>query len=122
MNKCYNEEVRRKIVSAIESGIMSVREAEQEYGILGHSTILRWLRQYGNSGVSIMSSRGKNTKRPFSSDEQKILFLSNQIKVLEQQLKDARMKQATLETLIEVAEQHYSINIKKNSGGKQSSK
>jgi hypothetical protein len=46
----------------------------------------------------------------------------NQIKVLERELKEARFKQAALETLIDIAERHYSIVIKKNSGGKPSSK
>jgi hypothetical protein len=49
-------------------------------------------------------------------------LLRKQVSVLTRDLKDARLKQATLETLIDIAERHYSISIKKNTGGRPSNK
>lgn len=119
-SRFFDEETRRSVVQAVESGMMSVHDAEARYGILGHSTVLKWLRRYG--GGDYPMSRKVRGRPSTSADEQKLRLLSNQVKVLERELREARLKQAALETLIDVAEEHYSISIKKNSGGKQSTK
>ncbi len=113
----FTEEFRRSIVAEIESGVLSCAEVSKRYSIRGHSTILKWCRQYGGNQYPIMS-RPQKTGVVLKTDQ--VLLLQNQVKVLERELREARLKQATLETLIDIAERHHSINIKKNSGGKQS--
>lgn len=112
----FNEEFKRKIVTEIELGARSGKDVSIEYGIKGHSTILKWCRLYGGNQYAIMS-RPKKAGTVSLKDDQ-VLLLQNQVKVLERELREARLKQATLETLIDIAERHHSITIKKNSGGK----
>lgn len=112
----FKEEFKRMVVSELESGQRTVQEVTSTYGILGHSTLLKWCRQYGEKSYSSMRKNGDTA--PIKGDNEKVL-LRNQIKVLEQELKESRWKQATLETLIDIAERHHSIVIKKNSGPKR---
>jgi cell division protein ZapA (FtsZ GTPase activity inhibitor) len=51
-------------------------------------------------------------------EKQKLQTLEEHIKGLEKQLEQAQIKNITLETLIDVAEQQYQIPIRKNSGAK----
>ncbi len=111
----FTEAFKRSAVLEFEAGKKDIRELSHIYGIKGHSTILKWCRRYGGNRYPIMR------KSPIKKDEQTLLLL-NQVKLLERELKEARLKQATLETLIDIAERHYSIDIKKNTGGKPSIK
>ena len=114
----FTEEFRRWAVSEVESGTQSSVALSREYGIRGHSTLLKWCRRYGGNEYPIMKKTTKDVARSVKDD--RALLLQNQVKMLERELKEARLKQATLETLIDIAERHYSISIKKNIGGKQS--
>ena len=114
----FTEEFRRFVVTEIETGSRSSAGIGREYGILGHSTILKWCRRYGGNQHTIMSKPGR-VGIPAEKDD-RVLLLQNQVKVLERELRESRFKQATLETLIDIAETHFSINIKKKCGGKRS--
>ena len=116
----FTEEFRRSIVLKVESGEQSVTELKRQYGILGHSTILKWCRRYGGKQYPVMPR--KKVDVSLSHQEKQLQELRNQVKVLERDLKESRLKQATLETLIDIAEKEYSVNIKKNYGGKRSKK
>lgn len=113
----FEEEFKRKIVEEIEAGKRRGSDICLEYGIKGHSTLLKWCRKYGGNQDPMINKERKISSLSLKDD--KVLLLQNQVKVLERELKEARLKQATLETLIDIAENHYSISIKKNSGGKQ---
>ena len=52
-------------------------------------------------------------------ERQKLEVLQKQVKALEKQLEDAQMKNAALETLIDVAEEKLKIQIRKKPGTKQ---
>ena len=116
----FSENFKRKIVVEIESGKRSGRDVRIAYGIKGHSTILKWCRRYGGNQYSIMNRQNKASVPGLKNEE--VLLLQNQVKALEQELKESRLKQVILETLIDVAERHLSIDIKKNFGGKQSAR
>lgn len=113
----FSEDIKRSVVARLESGAITVTKLKSTYGILGNSTISRWCQQYGKKELQRMK-KSDDSVLEIRGDDEKVL-LRNQIKVLEDELKEARWKQATLETLIDVAERHYSIVIKKNSGQKR---
>jgi transposase len=117
----FTEEFRRWAVAAIEAGEMNSSELSSQYGIRGHSTILKWCRRYGGGRYPIMG-HGTRDAAELSKEQKQVQILRNQVKSLERELKDSRLRQATLETLIDIAEQQYSIPIKKNSGGKLSNR
>jgi transposase len=106
---------RKRIVEKIESGQLTAHEAQKRYHILGHSTILKWCRRYGQHRYPVSFTRPPSMP---STEQKKNRLLQHKVRLLEQELKEARLKQATLETLIEIAEEQHSIVIKKNSGGK----
>ncbi len=110
----FTEEFKRRVVSKVETGRCTIKELNATHRIQGHSTILKWCRLYGGKKYPMMR-RTITELRGIRGDDEKVL-LRNQIKVLEQELKEARWKQATLETLIDIAERHHSIVIKKNTG------
>lgn len=114
--KGFPEPFRRRVVKGIESGKMTEVEVKKRYHIDGHSTILKWCRRYGRHRYPVTYTRSI----PMTTDEQKkARILRNKVRLLEHELNESRLRQATLEALIEIAEETHSIAIKKNSGGKR---
>jgi len=112
----YTEAFKRQVVWEVETGRISHSEANQRYGILGHSTVLKWCRKYGN-----MPSP-KNKRVIMDEKDRELLHLQNEIKALRQELEDARFKNVVLETLVDVAERELKIPIRKKYGAKRSGK
>ena len=111
----FSEACKLHIVEEVEAGRLSQSEAMRRYGILGHSTILKWCRKYGQLPTS---RRGVQMAR----QEHEALLLENEIKALKQELDDARFKNVVLETLVDVAEKELGIPIRKKYGAKRSAK
>lgn len=111
----YTEAFKLHVVKEVESGIIRECEARRKYGILGHSTILKWCRKYGNkpqlTGAKEMPDKDFEMKRQ-----------ANEIKALKEELDESRFKNMVLETLIDVAEEELSIDIRKKRGAKRSVK
>ena len=115
----FTEAFKHHVVCEVESGRISQTEANRRYGILGHSTVLKWCRKYGKQ-QSHRNTRGELT----SMDEKEIelLRLRNENKALRQELEDARFKNVVLDTLVDVAERELGIPIRKKYGAKRSGK
>lgn len=110
----YESSFRRWLVSEIESGRMSIDEARIRFKLPSHFRTLykQWQERYSDVlhlSLQAMSSkdRGKNAK------------LEQRIKELEKQLELAQMKNVALNTLIDIAEKDYKLDIRKKSGPKQ---
>lgn len=116
----FTEEFKRFVVSEVESGKRNIRELNFDFGIQGHSTILKWCRKYGGHQYPMIKRTPNDLPPSLKNDEASLL--RNQVKLLQRELDESRLKQATLETLIDIAEKHYFIQIKKNSGGKRLNK
>jgi len=115
----YTEALKRQVVREVETGRISQSEACRRYGILGHSTVLKWCRRYGNSPTyRTPGLRSKN----MNEQEIELLQLQNENKALKQELEDARFKNIVLETLVDVAERELQIPIRKKFGAKRSGK
>jgi transposase-like protein len=115
----FTEAFKLHVVCEVETGRISKSEASRRYGILGHSTILKWCRKYGK-----LPSHRNMKLRSRSMDEKEIelLRLQNENKALRQELEDARFKNVVLETLVDVAERELQIPIRKKYGAKRSGK
>jgi transposase-like protein len=111
----FSEALKRQVVAEVEAGVMSAGVARRKYGIRGHSTILKWRRQYGDAAAGSSAQQAQ----PGGSDE--VAMLRNEVKLLKQELDCARMRSVAMETLVELAEKTYKIPIRKNSGARQSS-
>lgn len=47
--KRYSEELKRKVVSEVESGIYNMREAAELYGLSDSRTVSGWVKKYGKN-------------------------------------------------------------------------
>lgn len=109
--KSYSEAFKLKVVSEIERGRFSVVEAGRVYDIKGGNTIYQWLRKYGKDSL-IQKTVLVKTK----NESDKIRQLEKEKRELESALAKTQIKLLAMETLIDVAEAHYKIDIKKNCG------
>jgi transposase len=115
----YTEAMKRHVVREVEAGRISQAEASLRYGILGHSTILKWCRRYGHEPTN--RTPGLRVKG-MNEQEIELLQLQNEIKELKRELEGARFKNIVLETLVDVAERELKIPIRKKYGAKRSTK
>lgn len=109
---------KHAVVRAILSGRMTIEEARTACHIKTTETIRIWVRDYQQenpdlSGVNLSALAKK--KLPV-----KTVVEHDQVKLLQQQLADEKLKVAALNTLIDVAEEQLKINIRKKPGARQS--
>ena len=115
--KCYPVVQRRSICRAIAEGKLTPQQAANTYHV--HvSTVYSWQKQEKNelysNDVALKKSKKKSAATESAEQE------DDQVKNLQQQLADANLKIAALNTLIDVAEEQLKINIRKKPGAKQS--
>lgn len=112
--RSYSNLQKRTIVTAIEQGRLTIKEARIAYNIKHEKTIRDWLFQYKSEKVEIciekITSMAK--KNPLSKNIEK--------EALQKALQEAELKIKALNTLIDVAEDQLKIDIRKKSGAKQS--
>ena len=111
----YEVAFRRWLVRELDAGRMTVGDAIERFNINPrnwHHLISHWRKRY-TSGI-VLSLPVMTEK-----ERKKLEALQKQIKALEKQLEDAQMKNAALETLIDVAEEQLKIGIRKKPGPKQ---
>lgn len=112
--KSYSQLQKRTIVTAIEQGRMTIREARAAHGIRTEKTIRDWLLRHKDEKVVICieNTSPMPKDRPSSKDLKKEALLKA--------LQEAELKIKALNTLIDVAEEQLKIDIRKKSGAKQS--
>lgn len=114
--KSYTKLQKRTIVTSIEQGRMTIKEAQTAYSIKTEKTIRDWLLHYKEEKVDLcIEMRPQMAKdKPSSKDLEK--------EALHKALQEAELKIKALNTLIDVAEEQLKIDIRKKSGAKQSPK
>ena len=112
----YSEAFKLHVISEIESGSLTVESARRRYDIKGGETVQKWLRRYGKNHLLGKVIR---VERPDEKDQVK--ELKGKIRELESALAQSQVKMLALESLLEVAEEHYGSDFKKNFGAKRSS-
>jgi transposase-like protein len=120
--KDYSMSFKLQVVQEIERGQLTVTEAAKKYGIQNRTTVVQWLRKFGNFDWE--------NKTPFTmskSPEQKIMELEAKVKLLEKQKSFlerqafvADKKAIIFDMMIDIAEEEYKIDIRKNSPPEQS--
>lgn len=111
----YEISFRRWLVSQLDSGQISMEEVRDRFHLsrTEYKKILRkWQERYSDSmhvSLSFMSSKERTDNKE----------LEKRIKELEKQLELAQMKNVALNTMIDIAEQNYKLEIRKKSGRKQ---
>lgn len=120
--KDYTMSFKLQVVQEIELGELSTHAACRKYGIQARSTIVQWLRKFGN-----FDWENQTPSNMPKSPEQKIMELEAQVKLLEkqkafleQQAYVADKKAIIFDMMIDIAEQEYKIDIRKNLPPEQS--
>lgn len=111
----YNLGFKLAVVSQVEKGEMTYKQAQKAYGIQGRSTVLVWLRKHGNLDWS------KPILNFMPSPKQKETP-AQQIKRLEKLLKDEQLKNEILNEMVDVFDNQYGAGLRKKYLPKQSSK
>mgnify|MGYP002400271823 CR=1 FL=1 len=108
----YSIGFKLRVVSQVENGDFTYKQAQKEYGIQGRSTVLVWLRRYGN----------------LEWDKPKLHTMDNsketpaqKIKRLEKELADEKLKTKVLNTMIDLSDKQYGTQIRKKFSSQQSS-
>ena len=110
----YETSFRRWLVSEIESGQMSWQEARSRF-ILPHrfdKVYKEWQKRYSDQIILTLPLM-KAVDRTNNQE------LEKRVRELEKQLELAQMKVVALNTVIDIAEKSYKLEIRKKSGPKQ---
>jgi transposase len=109
-----NEYEQKKVAIAINAGGLSISEACRTYGV-SRTQVKNWVSS--NSGM-YLADLIRTTVYCNMTTEEKNKELEAQLKLLQKQLEEAKLKISGLEMLIEVAEEKFEIKIKKKRGPK----
>lgn len=118
----YPLSLKLEIIQEIERGNLSTRGAMIKYGVQSRSTIIDWLRKYGNFNWENQtpSYMPKTPEQKLLELELKIKLLEKQKAFLEHQVEQADKKAMIFDMMINLAEKEYNIAIRKNSSPEQS--
>lgn len=118
----YSMSLKVQIVQQIEQGKLSAKGAQLKYGIQSRSTVINWLRKYGNFDWEnqIPSNMPKSPEQKIMELEARVKLLEKQKNLLEQQAHIADSKAIIFDMMIDLAEKEYQIDIRKNSPPGQS--
>jgi hypothetical protein len=111
----YEIAFRRWLVRELDAGRLTIGEAIERFHFNpcnADSLIRSWRKKYASDialTLPVMTEK----------ERQKLELLQQKLKQIEQQLEQAQMKNAALETMIDVAEEQLKVSIRKKSGPKQ---
>lgn len=109
----YNLGFKLAVISQVEKGEMTYKQAQKAYGIQGRSTVLVWLRKHGTLDWTkpVRHQMPKSKETP-----------AQKIKRLERELSDEKLKNKVLNTMIDISDQQYGTSIRKKHLPNQSNK
>tara|TARA_B110001454_G_scaffold200798_1_gene206717 strand:- start:881 stop:1279 length:399 start_codon:yes stop_codon:yes gene_type:complete len=111
--KDYNLGFKLSVVSQVEKGEMTYKQAQVVYGIQGRSTVLVWLRKHGTLDWSNPYIHHMLNPKQKESPAQKI-------KRLEKSLADEKLRNKILNRMIDISDKQYGTGIRKKLSPKQS--
>lgn len=113
--KDYSMSFKLQVVSEVERGETSLRDARLKYGIQGDNTIRVWLRKFGTLDweTQTPSNMPKTPEQKNMELEAKIRLLEKQKEGLERELKFQTDKAIMFDMLIDIAENELHIPIRK---------
>lgn len=120
--KDYSLSLKLQIVKEIESGKLGVSDCRKKYAIQSRSTIVSWLRKYGNFDWDNQTSicMAKTPEQRIMELEAEVNVLKKQKTFLERQAYIADKKAIIFDMMINLAEKEYDIDIRKNLPPEQS--
>lgn len=111
----YNLGFKLSVISQVEKGEMTYKQAQIAYGIQGRSTVLTWLRKHGT--LDWTNPIVHSMKSPIKPETP-----AQKIKQLEKELEDERIKNSVLNSMIDVFDKQYGAGLRKKFSPEQSLK
>ena len=115
-NRPVSAGFKRKVLQAITGG-MTTKEAMIAYSIKSEATIRRWRQEAKRENAELVSTIDSMADKKQQQDQNP--GTTAEVKALQAALREAELKIAALNTLIDVAEEQLKINIRKKPGAKQ---
>ena len=131
----YSSEMKRKIIDEYLNNNVRQSFIMQKYNIKGHSSILNWIRQLGLEAIyelkkadnmkksvddnAMLIAENKELKRRLLELESKLDNKApdkQELEILERKLKHAKMTADFYQTMVDIAEKKFGIEIKKKHG------
>jgi transposase len=111
----YSISFKKKVVDEIEQGKYSIYQARKIYDIRGCSTIRNWVKRLGKSHLL-----NRIVRIEMKGEADKLREMGKEIARLKAALADEFLKNKTLEKVIELANDEYGADLKKNLGSEPS--
>jgi transposase len=102
----YTMGFKLSVVSQVEKGDMTYKQAQNRYGIQGRSTVLQWLRKHGRLDWSKPIVHQKRMPKSNETPAQKI-------KRLEKELQEEKIKTMLLNEMINISDKEFGTSIRK---------
>lgn len=109
----YSLAFKLTLIDQIEKGDLTYKQSQSIYGIQGESTVLVWLRKYGDLDWKYPKSSPVSKLHREETPAQKI-------KRLEKELENERLKNEMLNYMIDLSDKQYGTAIRKKFLPKQS--
>lgn len=113
--RVYKPSEKRAVLRAIASG-MSITEARISFGIVSSTSIRSWMKAASKENTDLSVSNS------FAMAKQVKTKDNAEVKALKEALALAELKNVALNTMIDIAERQFKIDIRKKSGARQSPK
>ena len=107
--KRYGEALKRLVVEQLESGKLTVAQAQRQHGVAGSQTIRAWQARYGKAGGGVRKAGA------LAAAQAQIERLRREKAELEHALSRSAVKVIVLESAMEEAEARYGEGFKKKS-------
>jgi transposase-like protein len=114
INRYFSEDLKRKLVSDIDRGLVKVSEVCREYQVR-ENTVYKWIYKY-----SMTRKKGIRMVVEAESDTIKLKQLREQLREYEQMIGQKQIKIEFLEKLLELAGDELGQDLKKKYGSRPS--
>ena len=111
----YSEAFKMEVVRKVETEDLPLDQARRRYGIKGKTTMLKWVRKYGNG------SRGIRIRVEKPEEINELQRLKQRVRQLESALADANIDRALERAYTELACERAGVDVeefKKKAAGK----
>lgn len=115
ISRYFSDSFKKKKVKELEKNLTTVSEVSRQYEV-SRTAVYKWLDKF-----STMREKGIRQVVEPESDTRKLALLTERVKELERLVGRKQIQLEFSHKMIELAEEHYGIDIKKNAGCQPSS-
>lgn len=94
----FSHGFKLRVLADVENGLMSINQAAIKYQV-GRSTIQKWMNKFGLQDKKLREMGGRSPK--------------DEIKRLQQKIRDLETQKRILETAIDIVEEEFDVDVKK---------